>query len=811
MLLLVAGVILLGVTAPFTTPGPRSGVTDNSYPTTKATVTEQSLSSQTEVSATLGYAGSYIVAVPTGTTAAAISAAQSTAQVAEAQVAIARIALANAEATARPTNASTLQAARSTVSSDEAAITDARAQFAADEDLGCPSSSATTVTAPVSGSAALSNSDSPSTSSPLSPSVMSLSSASGNSSVDVGSDNVVLTATGSSGPRPLTSSSASAPNSTTGPVDATKSTSATLTGIVNPNGADTTYYFEYGTSPNYGETTSSTDAGSGSDTVSVTYALAGLSPGQTYHYRLVAMNSLGGAYGQDATFQTSAAPSVTSGLATSVSSTSESLTGTINPNGVDTTYYFDYGTTASFGETSPVADLGGGLSPSPVAMTITGLTAGSTYDFALVASSVLGNVVGATNTFQAAASSCVSEHTVIAEDTLALSEAKDTLTLDELGQGTQVRSVEQTLVSAETTAATDEHALSADEANATNANTTFTELPSLGARLHRGQSVYRLNNQPVPLFYGPVPLYRALYVGVSSGSDVAELNRNLIALGFEHGGASDYFTSSTAAAVEVWQGSLNEPETGVVALGDVVIESGPLDVATVSASTGQLATGGMTILTATSSAPVVTIDLDASQQSEVKVGDAVTITLPNNATTPGVVTFVGTIAVTPPASSSSSSPTITVIVTPTKLSEIGHYDQAPVNVSITNGTVTNVLTVPIDSLLALANGGYAVEEIKPDGGHIASIVGYKRASERERLPPAIDLAAVLGVNKNTVIRALHILREEGVLDFTRGRGIRVVGTPARSALLTKMNELVSMAREQGYRKDELASMILSVQ
>jgi GntR family transcriptional regulator len=85
------------------------------------------------------------------------------------------------------------------------------------------------------------------------------------------------------------------------------------------------------------------------------------------------------------------------------------------------------------------------------------------------------------------------------------------------------------------------------------------------------------------------------------------------------------------------------------------------------------------------------------------------------------------------------------------------------------------------------------------------------AAQGERLPPAIDLAAVLGVNKNTVIRALHILREEGVLDFTRGRGIRVVGTPARSALLTKMNELVSLAREQGYRKDELASMILSVQ
>ncbi len=80
-----------------------------------------------------------------------------------------------------------------------------------------------------------------------------------------------------------------------------------------------------------------------------------------------------------------------------------------------------------------------------------------------------------------------------------------------------------------------------------------------------------------------------------------------------------------------------------------------------------------------------------------------------------------------------------------------------------------------------------------------------------RLPPAACLAAILGVNKNTVIRSLHVLRGQGVLDFTRGRGIRVVETPARSTLLTKVNELISLAREQGFRKDELTSMILSVQ
>jgi hypothetical protein len=79
---------------------------------------------------------------------------------------------------------------------------------------------------------------------------------------------------------------------------------------------------------------------------------------------------------------------------------------------------------------------------------------------------------------------------------------------------------------------------------------------------------------------------------------------------------------------------------------------------------------------------------------------------------------VGTVAVAPPASSDNSDgPTITVIVTPTKLSALGNLDQAPVNVSITNATVSNVLTVPVDALLALANGGYAVEVVETSGAH----------------------------------------------------------------------------------------------
>jgi len=81
------------------------------------------------------------------------------------------------------------------------------------------------------------------------------------------------------------------------------------------------------------------------------------------------------------------------------------------------------------------------------------------------------------------------------------------------------------------------------------------------------------------------------------------------------------------------------------------------------------------------------------------------------------------------------------------------------------------------------------------------------AAPGERLPPAIDLADVLGVNKNTVIRALHILRDEGLLDFTRGRGVRVVGTPQQSAVIVRINELLDFARTQGYRSDEVVAFI----
>jgi len=81
------------------------------------------------------------------------------------------------------------------------------------------------------------------------------------------------------------------------------------------------------------------------------------------------------------------------------------------------------------------------------------------------------------------------------------------------------------------------------------------------------------------------------------------------------------------------------------------------------------------------------------------------------------------------------------------------------------------------------------------------------AKPGERLPPAKDLAAVLEVNTNTVLRALRMLRDEGLLEFRRGRGISVAGTPERGAVIARAKELVEFARRQGYRPDELISII----
>jgi Putative peptidoglycan binding domain len=286
------------------------------------------------------------------------------------------------------------------------------------------------------------------------------------------------------------------------------------------------------------------------------------------------------------------------------------------------------------------------------------------------------------------------------------------------------------VVSDETKLQGDQATLASLQATETNPGTTYTWLPGVGQVVREDQPVYSLSNQPVPLLYGSVPASRAFYVGMSDGADVSELTADLIALGYGAGlTPSDHYSAATAAAVQRWQSALALGATGEILLGQVVFEPGPIRVTSVTPSIGDAVGGGggesssggggASVLSGTSTARQVSIALDASQQSEVAVGDHVTITLPNNQNTPGVITSVGTVATTPSSSSGSGSsgPTITVLVKPTDPAATGDWDQAPVNVTITTGTASDALVVPVDGLRALTNGGYAVEVVDPDGVH----------------------------------------------------------------------------------------------
>jgi peptidoglycan hydrolase-like protein with peptidoglycan-binding domain len=250
---------------------------------------------------------------------------------------------------------------------------------------------------------------------------------------------------------------------------------------------------------------------------------------------------------------------------------------------------------------------------------------------------------------------------------------------------------------------------------------TYTSLPAAGQIVKRSQDLYSIAGQPVVLLYGATAAWRAFAPGMSPGRDVAELNANLRALGYGRGLEGNTFTGATEAAVKAFQSAHGLPVTGQLLLGAVVFEPAAVRVTSVTPTIGATVQPGP-VLDITSTRRVVTIELDASQQTSVKVGDPVTITLPDNSTTPGRVSFVGTVATTPSSSDQSggggsSSPTIEVDVTPTLPSATGRLDQAPVDVSITTGTVDHALVVPVNALLALSSGGYALEVVGADGSH----------------------------------------------------------------------------------------------
>jgi hypothetical protein len=182
-------------------------------------------------------------------------------------------------------------------------------------------------------------------------------------------------------------------------------TTATLNATVNPNGLATTVHFEYGTTEAYGQRTPDEDAGSGGAETGAQEAITGLTPGTTYHFRVVATNADGTTTGSDASFKTAAAPrvpAVTSSGAGEIGPRAVLLRTTIDPNGAETRYRFEYGSSAQFGSHTPDRVLATGDTPVALTEPLDRLRPYKRYYFRLVATNAAGTTNSRTRTFTTA-------------------------------------------------------------------------------------------------------------------------------------------------------------------------------------------------------------------------------------------------------------------------------------------------------------------------------------------------------------------------------------------------------------------------
>ena len=260
----------------------------------------------------------------------------------------------------------------------------------------------------------------------------------------------------------------------------------------------------------------------------------------------------------------------------------------------------------------------------------------------------------------------------------------------------------------------------------------FTWLPADGQVIDQGQRLYAVTNQTVVLLYGSVPISRGMSQGMS-GPDVHQLNKDLVALGYaaksDLDPRSHYFGSQTATALKKLQSNLGLTQTGTLPLGQAVFEPSAVRVGNVTATLGAPVNQGTPVLTGTSDNRQAVAQVDPTELPDVSVGAKVSITLPNNQTTPGVVTSIGTTASNSSSSSGSGSgssssssssgsnapsATVDVDINLDHPSVAGNLDRAPITVSITTQTVSNVLAVPIGALVS-APSGYGVEVAGANG------------------------------------------------------------------------------------------------
>lgn len=283
---------------------------------------------------------------------------------------------------------------------------------------------------------------------------------------------------------------------------------------------------------------------------------------------------------------------------------------------------------------------------------------------------------------------------------------------------------------------------------------TVTWLPEAGATAERGDTLLRVDDRPVVLLYGTLPMYRELgrtqapvapeTLETSTeapaaekattppattpappaptplrGMDVLQFESNLAALGYTGFTVDEEFTAGTERAVKRWQRSLGLPETGRVGLGDVVYASGRIRLGQAGVRPGQPA--GENVLTFTGSSRKVTVQASAEEASWATRGTAVTVTLPDGKTVAGEVAGVGRKASAPEGGAAGAAPTVPVTVTVADQRALGRLESGPVTVAYVGRSRRDVLAVPVAALVALAEGGHGLET--DDGRFVTARTG----------------------------------------------------------------------------------------
>ena len=245
----------------------------------------------------------------------------------------------------------------------------------------------------------------------------------------------------------------------------------------------------------------------------------------------------------------------------------------------------------------------------------------------------------------------------------------------------------------------------------------YTSLPDTGDKVGCGGVLYRVDDRPVVLLCGTLPAYRGLHIGVK-GRDVRQLNRNLHRLGYDTDAriridpGDNAFTSKTEQALRVLQRKKGVGVTGALGLDDAVFLPVAVRIAKVAGQVGGSAGPGAPVLSATSDVLHVQVNLDPSQQGEVKKGDRAQITLPGNTPVTGRVARFGRVAQTAGQGGEPADATIPTFISLDDPAKAGGLDRAPVQVDITTKGVDDALSVPVTALVGRSGGGFAVEVVR---------------------------------------------------------------------------------------------------